>query len=124
MYEIIRNSVGYNKIKMMELRDYQDQTYYHPFVGGLAISRRLKSVLWDEFAFDCMCQDVIPSEFFQKYYIVHVWPAEDYDVRYRTSSQWASCILKESVPDIPPMEAYTEDDAIERIDSDMCVMFS
>lgn len=119
MYAIIRDNVGYNKISMHELHNYHDQPYYHPFISELAISQRLKSVLWDEFAFDCMCQDEIPPEFFKKYYMVHVWPAEDYDIRYRTSSQWASCVLKEHFPDIPPIEVYTEEDAIERYDSDM-----
>lgn len=124
MYEIIRNSVGYNKIIMHELQNYREDTYHHPFIGELAISSRLKEVLWEEFAFDCMCQDEIPPEFFKKYYMVHVWSSEDHNIQYRTSSQWASCVPKDIIPDTPPMEIYTEDDAIEIVDSGMCVMTS
>lgn len=124
MYEIIRNSVGYNKINMHECLNFLDKPYHHPFIGELAISSRLKDVLWEEFAFDCMCQDEIPPEFFKKYYMVHVWSSEDYGIEYRTSSQWASCVPIVTIPDVPPMDVYTEDDSIERFDSDMYMMVS
>ena len=102
MYQIIRSDIYGLKVSMKLCFEYSDREYYHPFIGGCAISQRLAKVLLTDYAFDCTCQEDFPNEFFEKYYLVKVWPTPLEQLkpgeavkRFVTSDIWYSCIKKE-----------------------------